>query len=772
MKITHKAFTPPLYLIFTLFLIMIMAFGCSQVDDENNVEPAKFTLTYNANGGIGEMKSVTSDKETEITLAAVTFSRIGYTFAGWNTKANGDGKGYANNEKIKLTANTTLYAQWTANKYTVKFDKNAEDATGNAPKDIQKAYDEEFTLPNNPFSRTNCNFIGWNTKPNGSGKNYAAGEKVKNLTEESNAVVSLYAQWLEKGAHIITFVLGIDENTQPMQFKEKEDVTLLEPERIGYIFDGWFEAKDFSGSAITGWNAGDRTQDVILYAKWTANKYTVKFDKNAEDATGNVPEDIQKAYDEEFALPDSLAKTGYTFSGWNTKPDGSGKNYLTETKMKNLAEDDGAEVTLYAQWTVNKYKVIFKENGGSGNVPEDIQMVYGEEFTLPNNTLTKIYYTLSGWNAKSDGSGKNYAAGEKVKNLTEENNAVVILYAKWTPEEYSITYELNTGINASNNPKKYTVEDLITLENPTKTGFTFLGWYTDSKFIEGSEVTEIKKGSTGNITLYAKWDFVKVPGLIIVGTESWTPNSNVFVSERNLRIKSFWMSDHEVTQAEYKAVMGNLPSGMAPAFGDSDNNPVNMVRWYDAIIYCNKRSVMDGLTPCYSINGSTDPSSWGNVPTTSGEDTWLNNVKCDWNANGYRLPTEAEWEWAARGGGDKTDYAGSNTIGDVAWYFGNRRAEQPSEDGTAEIKKKKANGYGLYDMSGNVDEWCWDRCSTDNPLTSGIPERGFENGYFRTYRGGNWLSIESKYCKVNYRKSSTPFQCFQTLGFRVVRKVE
>ena len=115
-----------------------------------------------------------------------------------------------------------------------------------------------------------------------------------------------------------------------------------------------------------------------------------------------------------------------------------------------------------------------------------------------------------------------------------------------------------------------------------------------------------------------------VKGTTITGTESWTPESDVFISERKLTIPDLIVSDHEVTRGEYKAVMGSVPRYAASAY-DKDgnkltgddvlNNPVNYVSWYDALVYCNKLSIKENLTPCYSIDGSTDPDDWGAVPT-------------------------------------------------------------------------------------------------------------------------------------------------------------
>ena len=179
-------------------------------------------------------------------------------------------------------------------------------------------------------------------------------------------------------------------------------------------------------------------------------------------------------------------------------------------------------------------------------------------------------------------------------------------------------------------------------------------------------------------------------------------------------------------------------------------------------MYCNKLSIKEKLTPCYSINDSTDPNEWGTVPTSSNS-TW-NAATCNFEADGYRLPTEAEWEWLARGGENYT-YSGSNTVGDVAWY-----TSTTNHTGTREVKIKAPDRYGLYDMSGNVCEWCWDWYgSIGSSSAADGPASGHWFANSRVRRGGAWCYNDGSVCQVAYRTNENPVCRDSYLGFRVVR---
>ena len=228
----------------------------------------------------------------------------------------------------------------------------------------------------------------------------------------------------------------------------------------------------------------------------------------------------------------------------------------------------------------------------------------------------------------------------------------------------------------------------------------------------------------------------------------------------NVTISSFYIDKYELTQAGYQAVMGSNP---ASDYGVGSNYPVYYVSWFNAIEYCNRRSMQEGLTPCYSYSTyGTNPDGWPSGWNTS--DSNHTNVNCNWSANGYRLPTEMEWMFAAKGGNQSQGYtySGSYDVNAVAWYEGNNNPW-----GTKDVGLKDPNELGTFDMSGNVWEWVWDIYGS-YPSGSQTNPTGANSGSSRVRRGGGWL-YDADYCTVSLRDYSNATYSGDDLGFRCVR---
>lgn len=204
-----------------------------------------------------------------------------------------------------------------------------------------------------------------------------------------------------------------------------------------------------------------------------------------------------------------------------------------------------------------------------------------------------------------------------------------------------------------------------------------------------------------------------------------------------------FMGATEVTQSQYEAVTGENPSRFK-----GGSLPVEQVSWYDAIYFCNKLSMLAGYSPIYAVDGETDVAKWNYVPNKGNRID--GKITQDLDAAGFRLPTDDEWEYAAWGG-QSYRFSGSDSIDDVGWYAGN------SGHTTHPVAQKKANGYGLYDMSGNVWEWVWD------PWANNLSKRYF--------RGGSWYyisihsSLASRFSSRTYYYASRQVDF---IGFRIL----
>ena len=292
---------------------------------------------------------------------------------------------------------------------------------------------------------------------------------------------------------------------------------------------------------------------------------------------------------------------------------------------------------------------------------------------------------------------------------------------------------------------------------------------------DGGNKIAVEVSNVAGITVayQATKDMVWVAGGSFQIGQNGNGNSDNVTPIHTVTLSGFYIGKYEVTQAQYQAVMGTNPSNFtsgADAGETQSRRPVEMVSWYDALVFCNKLSMSEGLSPAYRINGSTDPAAWGTVPASSNA-TW-NAVEVVSGSTGYRLPTEAQWEYAAKGGplagNPYKIYSGSDDANTVAWYSG--KTGTPTNSKTHEVGRLVPNELGIYDMSGNVYEWCWDWYGT-YPSEAQTDPVGASSGSARVRRGGGWNGSATG-ARSSERYGDNPINRGDRFGFRLLRPAQ
>ncbi|WP_372632303.1 InlB B-repeat-containing protein [Cohnella sp.] len=458
-----------------------------------------YPVAYDGNGHTGGEVPAGGSRDYGTVVAVSGNSgglvKTGHTFAGWNTKADGTGTSY--NEANTFTMGTegvTLYAQWSVNDYEVSYDGNGSDG-GTVPAGGAFPYGTNVTVNGNTGSlfKTGHTFAGWNTKADGSGAGYAA-QNVFPLGAED---VTLYAQWTAN-SYAVSFESngGSEVDDQIVVYGHPAAVP-VEPTKAGHTFRGWHS--DESLQTPYAFETPIGAEDLTLYAKWTINSYLASFESNG----GSLVTEQSVVFGQIVPEPAEPVKPGHTFAGW----------YSDESMQTPYAFGTpigAGDLTLYAKWDINSYTLAYDGNGSTGgSVPAAGVYDYNEQVTLPGNEggLTKPGHTFADWNTAADGSGTVYAAGDSLTIGTEG----VTLYAQWTVNSYSISYDGN-GSTAGSVPAGgvYDYGTGILVPDNTggldKPGYTFAGWNAAA---DGSG-TAYRPGETfpmgdGALTLYAQW---------------------------------------------------------------------------------------------------------------------------------------------------------------------------------------------------------------------------------------------------------------------------
>ena len=471
----------------------------------------------------------------------------GYTFGGYYSSKKGTGTKYIDADGKILAGNTaflndtTLYAKWTANAYTIKFHANG--GTGTMA-DMNVKFDDLVTLRTNTFRRTGYSFKGWATSANGDAV-YTDKDTVKELTTTDNGVIDLYAVWEE---NIYTITLNGDGATTQGTEKYYEKYatgnylkdtcasgetvgTITKPVKPGFVFHGYYSSREGLGTkyidkdgkilSLSSPAYTEFASDTTLYAYWTPNQYTIKYDSNG--GTGSM-QDTVATYGVPVTLrTNTFSNEGKTFSGWSLTPDGP-VVYENKELVTDLTMENGSVVMLYAQWTANRYIITLNDDGAT--FPGTTR--YCEKYGVNNYATTdctvaiasiirpkKDGYIFNGYYTGKNGTGTKYIdANGKILCLSSpaytEFKTDTTLYADWTVTEYTIAYDPNGGSGSIPTTFAYYEED-VSLEPNTfvHTGKSFVGWaltkmgpvvYKDKQTVRNLNTTN---GET--IMLYAVW---------------------------------------------------------------------------------------------------------------------------------------------------------------------------------------------------------------------------------------------------------------------------
>ena len=407
--------------------------------------PITYNIVFNGNGNTsGSTASMTCTYDVASNLTANGFKKTGYHFAGWNTKSDGSGTTYTNQQSVLNLSSTngatiTLYAQWDTNSYSIGFDGNGH--TGGSTSGMKMKFDESKALTANGYTKTGYTFKNWNKKSNGTGTSYTNKQVVCNLTSTAGGTVTLYAQWTP-----ITYKIVFNGNgstsgkmsKMTMTYDVAADLTPNAFVKTGYVFTGWNTEIDGSGFSYTDKqtvvNLSETDgEEINLYAQWRPITYTIKFDGNGA-AIGTTEEMVLEYNQTDYLSPNGFIRPNYNFLGWNTKSDGTGKSYANEQSVSNLTTVDGSVITLYAQWEYDpelNVRLVRVHEGDKNNT--DVYYGYSEGETFNDYIYRDGYPSMNDtiwFNVKFLDEAEEIRVKQYVRTGTEDWQTRIVTLSK------------------------------------------------------------------------------------------------------------------------------------------------------------------------------------------------------------------------------------------------------------------------------------------------------------------------------------------------------
>lgn len=470
------------------------------------------TLSYNVNAPAGSNAPGTPASQTvpyntaaadKSGWAAGDTGKIpGYRFDGWYTAPNGGNKYDFN---TPLTGNVTVYAKWTANGYTVKYDAGG----GNGTMSDQKfTFDVPQNLSPNTFTRDGYTFTDW--KRADTGDSYTDGQQVSNLTSTPNGVVTLVAQWTPNQA-------AINYNANPPTGRtpggqgtanwtgHTGDTPTISQNGWtvdGYTFTGWNTQAGGKGQAYAPGTKWAANGTLTLYAQWTAGEASLSYDGNG--ATGGKTDPQTGKTDEKINVRDNgFTRDGYTFVTWNTQADCKGNAVKPNSEWTLRGSS-----TLYACWAGNAQTLTYHGNGATGGNTAAQSGKTGDELTTNANGFTRDGYTFVRWDTAKDGSGTAYGEGKNGVSQYVMKPAGNDLYAIWKANPATIQYR-NDWPNTTGSTPDTTgnTGDTVTISQNSfdRPGYTFTGWSTSKRGDPSLQPGDKHTLEPRTTTVWAQW---------------------------------------------------------------------------------------------------------------------------------------------------------------------------------------------------------------------------------------------------------------------------
>jgi uncharacterized repeat protein (TIGR02543 family) len=420
------------------------------------------TLAFNALGGAVSPASKSVAHSTAVGALPVPM-RSGYSFGGWFTEPDGAGTRYDSATVYSVQRSDTLYAQWTGNAYTLAFD-----ALGGAVAPASKTVTCGAAAGVLPVpTRGGYAFGGWFTEPDGAGARYDSA-----TVYIATVDTTLYAKWTPSYLLIFNAQTGAVTPTVKTVVYNKEVSALPTPARGGYAFNGWYTQPEGGGTQYTAATVYTASANTILYAKWVSATATYTLTFNAQGGTVN-PASQTVIYGVAVGALPTPARSGYTFDGWFTQPNGAGTQYTAATVY-----GVSGNTTLYARWTEDNvattYTLTFNAQGGTVNSTSKTVTYNTMVGALP--TPARSGYTFGGWYTQPNGAGAQYTA-----TTVYVVSGNITLYARWTEGNvatYTLTFDAQGGtVTPTSQTVTYNTA-VGMLPTPARSGYAFGGWYT------------------------------------------------------------------------------------------------------------------------------------------------------------------------------------------------------------------------------------------------------------------------------------------------------